>query len=56
MTRVYADEYYPYFAICEDDDDDWLPIITLTPEELADYQRVQAEWKAWQRRLAEVHR
>ena len=51
---LHYEELYPFFSLI--DKLEWCQVkLDLSEEELADYDRVQREFSAWQERLAKEH-
>jgi hypothetical protein len=50
---VYSGERWPDYSLEAPDEDEPEYNIKLSDEELADFNRVQREYEAWQKRLAD---
>lgn len=55
--EVTENEVFPVYELAERKTPSHVdPEVTLTEEELADYDRVSEEWLAWQERLKDLRR
>ncbi len=53
--RIGTEELYAAFVACKDSGWGADPVREISEAEWEDYERVRAEWEAWQDKLCELH-